>query len=147
MFHLLSKAHKADSAYNSFMKQKEIALKELNGLFNNDDSLVTLRTLRSLKFGKWYYNEDKTVKFKLVRLTEKEAFFISEINPIGGKPAVYGLQRHDCTEKGIVKEGHLIDDVAHLKKLKGESWEYKKNQKHEPYATIRSVYEVTFTEE
>ena len=147
MFHLINKVNKADQFYKDFMKQKEIALRELDGIFNNDDSLVTLRTLRSLKFGKWYYNDDKTVKFKLIRLTEDEAVFISELNPINGKPAIYGLQRHDCIEKGIVKEGHLIDDVAHLKKLKGELWEYKKNQKHEPYATIKSIYEVTFTEE
>jgi hypothetical protein len=146
MFHILSKANKADQMYFDFLTKKKELMKELKGMFDSKDSMVTLKTLRSLEFSKWYYSDDKTVKFKLIRLTEAEAVFISVIEPIEGKPARYGLQKHDCIERGIVVEGHLIDDVNNLKLKSQETWEYKKNQRHQPYATIKSVYEVVFSE-
>lgn len=147
MYHLINSHSKADKLANDFIEQSKQIVSELKGVFDKKDSLVTLKTLRSLEFEKWYYNEDESVKFKLIRLTKDEAVFIGVINPIKqGQKTEFGLQRHDCIERGIVVEGHLIDDLNHIKALKNETWQYKIDQRHRPYAEVYSVYEVTFTE-
>ena len=121
--------------------ERKNAFEKLKG-FSIDDSLVSLNTLRSLKIGEWHYTRDKKTKFKLIELTNKEAIFIT----IMEAGASFSLHEHDCTEKGIVVEGHLIDDLNHLKVKKDENWIYVKGVKHKPYCLVRSVYEVTFME-
>lgn len=122
-------------------ERRKEAFNKLQG-FSIDNSVITLKTLRSLELNKWNYTEDRKVKYKLIDLTDSEAVFITVMEA----GAEFSIHEHDCIEKGIVVEGHLIDDINHLKVLKGEKWEYKEHQNHKPYCRVKSIYEVTFVE-
>ena len=132
---------KADSLEELFDEKYNQTLTALGGFSNDINEEVSIKTLRSLEIGKWYYTDKKDIKYKLTTLTEKEAVFIT----IMDAGAAFGIHKHDGVEKGIVVDGHLIDDLNNLVVLKNERFEYKAGQSHKPYCKIKSVYEVTFS--
>lgn len=135
---LFHKRKKGSEKTNEFLKKADVVLK---GFSSGENSLVDIKTLRSLIIEKWYYLENNAGRYKLVSLTEDEATFVTEMNEGGS----FGVHHHDGEETGIVVEGHLIDDINNLKVLKGETFKYNKNQSHKPYCRIKSIYEVSFT--
>lgn len=141
MWSFLKSSREADKLTKEFLCRQKYLLKELEG-FSKDKSIVTLHTLRSLELNKWYYADDSKIKYKLIELTDSEAVFIT-VMEAGAK---FAMHKHDGEERGVVVEGHLIDDINHLKLLKGEEFKYRENQYHEPYCTVKSIYEVTFIE-
>lgn len=124
----------------SLNKKRKNLFKVLEGFSSDDKSMIDLESLRSLNIGEWHTFVGG--RYKLDRLTDDEAIFITEMDAGG----TFGLHEHDCLERGLVIEGHLIDDINGLKVLKNEKWEYKANQEHTPYCKVESVYEVVFTE-
>lgn len=57
----------------------------------------------------------------------------------------FGIHSHDCYEKVEIIEGVLIETERGYKSYsKGESLVYAPYEKHKPYATRNSMYQVTF---
>ncbi len=127
---------------DAFLQKHREVMHVLDGFSSDRHSLIDYNTLRSLVKNKWYYLDENQGRYKLTKLTDLEAVFITEMREGG----TFGLHEHDCVERGVVVEGHLIDNLNNLKVLKGEKWEYKKNQDHKPYCRVRSIYEVSFSE-
>lgn len=124
----------------SINQKRKNLFNTLEGFSSDESSMIDLETLRSLNVGEWHAFVGG--RYKLARITKDEAIFITEMDAGG----TFGLHEHDCIERGIVIEGHLLDDLNGLKILKNETWEYKIDQEHTPYSKVKSIYKVVFTE-
>ena len=78
LFH--KKKKKGSEKTNEFLKKADVVLK---GFSSGENSLVDIKTLRSLIIEKWYYLENNAGRYKLVSLTEDEATFVTEMNEGG----------------------------------------------------------------
>lgn len=110
--------------------------------FNLDDgtSLVSFDELKSLNL-KEVYDVNESISFVMTSKTDNKLVFTTYMMEGG----TFGLQHHDCIEICKVIEGNLFESDRGFKVYtKGDTIIYAAFEKHKPYATVDSVYEVTF---
>lgn len=135
----LRKSRNQQRAKNSFLiKDTEDLLKSLN--VDNGSNIILFESLYALNVGE-IYEVNEFVSFVMDIKSENRLVFTSYILDGGA----YGLQEHDCYEFCKVVKGNLFETERGYKVYtEGETVSYSPNEKHKPYSTTDSIYEVTF---
>lgn len=130
------------------LEQTEVIIEDIIARFSRDQgrTLITYKDLISIEFNVWI-RVNEGVKFMRIEHPTKPAFFHTVMEPelTENKVAEFGLQEHDCKEKGRVIEGELIETLEGNKTYKvDDEFIYPPFYKHKPKAYLYSVYEVEF---
>ena len=124
---------------NSFeIKKTEDLLKSMN--VDNGAALVTFEGLKSLEIGE-IQDVNDNVSFVLTSKEDNKLVFITYMLDGGS----FGLQEHDCFEVVKIFKGNLFETERGYKVYtEGDTVCYAPYEKHKPYSSADSVYEVTF---
>jgi hypothetical protein len=117
-------------------------------MFANDSvDHIKWEDLIQVEFNVWIVLPKSGVRFMRVYHPEKEAFFITEMDPsLSDKEyAYFGLQVHNCKELGDVEIGHLVELTENRKEyVKHDNFIFPIDFRHLPIAYIYSIYSVEF---
>lgn len=122
----------------AFISQSE---EEVLNYFDKDsDDLISFDDLRFFDIGKRVSVNDR-VDFEKTEQTEDSITFLTYMQNGGS----FGLHSHDCMEIVNIIKGDLIEKERGYKVYsEGQQVAYAVGEKHRPYATKNSVYEVIF---
>lgn len=133
---------------NNIRAKNSLIIKDTEELlksFDVDDgcNLITFESLKALIKGEVYEVND-SVSFVMKSKSENRLVFITYMLEGGS----FGLQEHDCFEFCEIIDGNLFETERGYKVyVEGEVVSYSPNEKHKPYSTTNSIYEVTFIKE
>lgn len=132
----LSQKERAKSIVKVSQKIDDI----VNGFGNTEETLITYSDLSLFKVGEKITVND-SVTFEKTYQDDNRITFLSHLLDGGS----YGVHKHDCYEITKVLKGNLIERCYGMHVYKeGEQVVYSPYEKHKPYATQDSTYEVTF---
>lgn len=123
----------------AFISQTEEEI--LNHYDKNSDDLITFESLGFFDVGK-RVSVNERVDFEKTKESKTSMTFLTYMENGGS----FGLHSHNCIEIVDIIKGDLIERERGYKVYsEGQQVIYAKNEKHRPYATKDSIYEVTFT--
>lgn len=123
--------------------KKKKALKKLDVLFGFESSSnvqITFDELKLFKVGE-RAEINESITFEKTYEDENKLVFLTFLLKGGS----FGVHNHDCFEFCHVLKGNLFEKTRGLSVYTvGDTVCYAPNEKHIPYATENSTYEVTF---
>jgi quercetin dioxygenase-like cupin family protein len=126
--------------------KKKIALDKIHSILSfNNNKLVSISfdELKLFKIGERVSVNDE-IDFEKTYEDDNKQVFLTYLE----KGGAFGIHSHDCYEFCKVLKGNLIEKTRGLKSYgANEISIYAPNEKHTPYATENSVYEVIFLKE
>ena len=110
------------------------------GFANTEEISISFDELRLFEYGKRNYVNDD-IYFEKISETDDSMTFLTYAN----SGSTFGVHYHDCVERCKIVTGSLIEKTRGYKVYEqGQQIIYAPNERHIPYASVDSVWEVTF---